>query len=80
MPNTNKKKNFLYGECNFTRRFEIGGSVAESYLGSGRIKSVMIWDNSRRIAKCEPSAEDSFGADKEDNFHIPTKFHVHFFN
>lgn len=80
MPNTNKKKKFLYSECDFTRRFEIGGSVAESYLGSGRIKSVMIWVNSRRIAKSEPSAEDSVGVVKVDNFHIPTKFHVHFFN
>lgn len=80
MPNTNKKKKFLYGECDFTRRFKIGGSVAESYLGSGRINSIMICDNSREIAKTEPSTEDSVGGVRVDNFYIATKFYVHFFN
>lgn len=42
----------------------MGGSVAESYLGSGRINSVMICDNSRRIAESEPSTEDSAGASR----------------
>lgn len=80
MPNTNEKKKFLYGECDFTRRLEIGSSVAESYLSLGRIKSIMICDYSRRLAKSEPSTEGSAGGTRVDNFHIPTKFHVHFFN